>query len=525
MNIGTKNVVIWILAVLLTLSFSMQANAATPEQIEASIDNGLAWLANHQQADGNWTGGYYNIDNDIGATGLALLKFIEYAKEQGMNPTDPAYKYSSNVTKGLKYLDSHLNNVSVGAGQYDGNSNGNMIYLGTGDRTYYTGIATMAYAANPGTPKDLVQDLTDWLVNAQCTDNTAQQYGVWSYSGFSCWGDNSNTGYATLGLGYALKSGATVPPGTNNTKTNLSSYVNYIQNKPGAADDGTEDDPDGGSGYTSPDSWVNSLKTGNLIFEAVLSGDAIESPRILNATDYIDRHWNDNVEGWKGNLSAQIPYNTQYQTTYTIMKGFEAIGLVTLNGKNWFDNISTVIVNDQLPDGNWTKCPNYVWQGGWGASIATDDLCTAWALLTLEKVTPIKPPTGGNVTGGGSIVSPITPPPKKGNAAPNNKATFGFVAHYADGATIPSGNLQYTDHVSGMNVHGNVTALSVDKATMTAIFSGTAKVNGVDGYAYTVTVVDNGEPGKSDTFAINIPGVPYTASGTLTGGNIKIHNP
>ncbi len=171
-----------------------------------------------------------------------------------------------------------------------------MTYLGIWDKTYYTGIATMAYAAND-TPGVLVQDLTDWLVNAQCTDNTAQQYGVWSYDGFSCWGDNSNTGYATLGLGYALNASATIPASTNNTKTNLSSYVNYIQNKPGPADNGTEDDPDGGSGYYIPSYWVNSLKTGNLIFEAVLSGDAKDSARILNATDYIIRHWNDTVDG------------------------------------------------------------------------------------------------------------------------------------------------------------------------------------------------------------------------------------
>ncbi len=132
----------------------------------------------------------------------------------------------------------------------------------------------------------------------------------------------------------------------------------------------------------------------------------------------------------------------------------------------------------------------------------------------------IAAPPKGNVTGGGWIVSPITPVPKN-----NNKATFGFIAHFVNGNAIPSGNLEYTDHVIGMKVLGNVTALSVNKTTMTATFSGIAKVNGEGGFAYTVTVVDNGEPGRMDTFGIKIPGKNYVASAKLGGGNIQIQDP
>ncbi|WP_394295707.1 hypothetical protein [Candidatus Methanoperedens nitratireducens] len=34
--------------------------------------------------------------------------------------------------------------------------------------------------------------------------------------------------------------------------------------------------------------------------------------------------------------------------------------------------------------------------------------------------------------------------------------------------------------------------------------------------------MDNGKPGKRDTFAISIPTISYTANGTLGGGNIKV---
>lgn len=75
-----------------------------------------------------------------------------------------------------------------------------------------------------------------------------------------------------------------------------------------------------------------------------------------------------------------------------------------------------------------------------------------------------------------------------------------------------------------MKVHGNVTSLSVDKTTNSAIFSGIAKITNATmniTAAYTVEVVDNGS-GKMDTFAIDIPSISYMANGTLGGGNIQV---
>ncbi len=520
MKTGKRVLSIVLAAILVLSAFSVictPVSAASDEEIDEAIEKGLAWLAEQQnQTDGRWKGSDGNTEYDVGATGLVLLKFIEYANEQGMDPTGPEYIYSENVIKGLKFLDSHQVTDPVPAGGYDGNSNGNMIHLDGFHLTYLTGTALMAYAANPGTPQDLVQDLTDWLVNAQCNDTTSLYYGVWSYDGFDCWGDNSNTGYATLGLGYALNAGASIPA---TTTTALSSYVDYIQNDPGPADDGAEDDPDGGSGYTDPSSWVNSLKTGNLIYEAVLSGDAVDSSRILNATDYIDRHWNDDVEGWKGNLSAQVPYNTQYQTAYTIMKGLEAIGLGELNGKDWFDEISTAIVNEQLPDGNWTNGPYYVSPGGW-PYIATDDLCTAWALLTLEKITPVAPMTPGKVTGGGQINAPKTVM-VKGKLV--DRATFGFNVVYEEGDPAPKGELEFFDHATGMNVHAHdMTRLAVSDEKTKAWFEGTCTIDGVSGHTFKAYVEDNNEPGENDVFKIELD-TGYAAGGTLLNGNIQIH--
>ncbi len=105
----------------------------------------------------------------------------------------------------------------------------------------------------------------------------------------------------------------------------------------------------------------------------------------------------------------------------------------------------------------------------------------------------------------------------------NGKGTFGFVAGYKDHQTSPSGNLVYIDHTIGMKVKAtSVTSYTGSGNTRT--FGGDASINGASGYTYSVTVVDNGEPGAGhDTFSIHLS-TGYSASGTLGGGNIEIHS-
>jgi hypothetical protein len=179
-----------------------------------------------------------------------------------------------------------------------------------------------------------------------------------------------------LGLGYAETSECeiTVP---NFVYDELDIWIDYIQNDPGPADDGWEDDPDGGSGYSAPDSWVNIYKTGNLLFEMALVGDAETTGRVQDAIDYIVRHWNDDIDpGWNGTPA-------DYQATYTAMKGLEVFGIDTIDGIDWFDEFSDVIVAQQNADGSWPGTCNY------GNSV----LCTAWAMLTLQKEVPEIGPT------------------------------------------------------------------------------------------------------------------------------------
>jgi hypothetical protein len=120
------------------------------------------------------------------------------------------------------------------------------------------------------------------------------------------------------------------------------------------------------------------------------------------------------------------------------------------------------------------------------------------------------PPVGDFVTGGGWITTPS-----------------GARANFGVGGGIKNagfwGHLTYIDHGSnGFKVKGTgVTSYQVTGPISRRI-KGTAEIDGVGGYFYTVDVTDAGEPGRNDTFTITLSN-RYYASGNLAGGNIQLH--
>lgn len=367
-----RNLLSAILAVAILLLAVMPARAATEEEIEQAIVDGLAWLAAQQNPDGSW-----GSSCRVAHTGMAVLKFESRAIELGLDPMGDDYEYSDQVALGLDYIVANAHDIAIGvqpAGDPDGNGNGKGVYFDDcGRPTYNTGIAMMAIAASghPELYADILQDAVDYMAFGQCDAGWGR--GGWWYSHNAGGADNSNSGYATLGLGYAV---APLPYGFELTippfvKDELSIWIDYIQN------DVDGDTLDGGSGYTHPNDWVNILKTGNLIYEMALVGDAVDTQRVQDAIDYIERHWNDAGgcgTGWKDHRQAM----------FTMMKGFEAFGIdkIDLDGDSilehdWFDEVSTHLVGTQNADGSW---PPDCWAG--------QIMSTAWALLTLERAVP-----------------------------------------------------------------------------------------------------------------------------------------
>jgi hypothetical protein len=420
-----KRIALTILVVLLlqTAFIVPSVMSATEEEIEESIVRGLDWLAAQQNPDGSWGA---NPGQITAITGFALIKLQMRAYELDYeSPFDPAYEYSTNVVGGWVFIfnvtndvPTHMNAQYMGPQthdsrqddpDFDGNGIGTYFHNPTIAYTVYTtGICLMALEASgtpgrvndggidfdgdgtPDTFKEIAQDTAEWLAFAQ--GDSGNDEGGWGYTALdnqtvNLATDNSNGGYAVLGLAAAEGFDCTVPGWV---RTELDVWIDTIQ-------DPVNGDPDDGGSYYNPDwlpgtPWVNELKAGNLIFQMTFFGDAPSTPRFMDAMDYIERHWmdQDNDPGWGYN---QDP--AHYQAMFCLMKGFEysGIDLIDLDGDgtpehDWYQEFAQVIVDQQNPDGSWPP-------SDWGDTL----LNTLWALLTLEKITPPPPPppVGGTV--------------------------------------------------------------------------------------------------------------------------------
>lgn len=164
--------------------------------------------------------------------------------------------------------------------------------------------------------------------------------------------------------------------------------------------------------------------------------------------------------------------------------------------------------------------------------ILTDD-CGNKTTMNYDFVV-VYDPSAGFVTGGGWINSPAGA--YKVNPELTGKATFGFVAKYKKGATIPDGNTEFQFHAAGMNFKSNVYDWLVI-AGMKAQFKGSGTINNSGDYGFMLTAID----GNPDKFRIKIwnkntdekvydnqientddNADPSTALG---GGSIVIHTP
>ncbi|MHC4842686.1 MAG: prenyltransferase/squalene oxidase repeat-containing protein [Planctomycetota bacterium] len=366
-----------IIAVLLIfLLATVPAISATEEEIEESVVKGLEWLAAVQATDGSW--GHSSCDR-VAATGLVVLKFEDRAFDLGFSdPMDPEYEYHQEVIDGLDYILSHMQVQAISpepTGDPDTNGNGIGVYfVDCGGHEIYNSSLAMAAIASSGNPElygIILQDAVDYMAWTQADPACGAHRGGWRYGGGDvCDSDQSNTGYVTVALGYAASGFGSIIP--QFVKDEHSIWIDLMQ------DDVDGDTHDGGSWYAPGWHWVNILKTGNLIYEMALVGDNPETQRVKDAIDYIERHWNDAGgcnTGWRDHRQAM----------FTMMKGFQAFGIETIEVGaiviDWFDEVSTHLVNTQNVDGSW---PNDCWGG--------PILSTAWALLTLEKAVP--PPPG-----------------------------------------------------------------------------------------------------------------------------------
>lgn len=140
-------------------------------------------------------------------------------------------------------------------------------------------------------------------------------------------------------------------------------------------------------------------------------------------------------------------------------------------------------------------------------------------------------PTGGCwLTSGGWLNASI-------NGGAKNRHSFG-----GNVGPPPAGSWEHQDHSNGLNFHSN--DAHIDRCyhdggdgpghpkanDNVAEFSGTGRLNNVDGFAFEARVIDRGEPGKKDVYGIRVWRVSddqtfIDVDKMLSGGNIQIHPP
>jgi hypothetical protein len=136
-------------------------------------------------------------------------------------------------------------------------------------------------------------------------------------------------------------------------------------------------------------------------------------------------------------------------------------------------------------------------------------IASAHADIRCENITC----KGGDfITGGGFIFG----------SPSGSRGTFGVAGGIKKSGDW--GHLTYIDHGTGMKVKStSVTTYTVGATANSRVITGAAEINGVTG-TYRVEVADNGEPGRDDTFNIELSN-GYRAVGLLSGGNIQLHKP
>ncbi len=140
-------------------------------------------------------------------------------------------------------------------------------------------------------------------------------------------------------------------------------------------------------------------------------------------------------------------------------------------------------------------------------------------------------PTGGCwLTSGGWLTAYI-------NKGQKSRHSFG-----GNVGPPPSGAWEHQDHGAGLNFHSNDAHIiecfqdgqggpGNPKADVNvARFEGTGRLNNEDGYAFEAQVIDRGEPGKNDQYAIRVWRISdgeefINIDSKLSGGNIQIHPP
>jgi CSLREA domain-containing protein len=225
---------------------------------------------------------------------------------------------------------------------------------------------------------------------------------------------------------------------------------------------------------------------------------------------------------------APVAVADSYSTTQGVILNVPAQGVLSNDTDVDGDALSAILVGGPSQgsltlnaNGSFSYVPNPGFSGMDSFTYkANDGLADSNVATVKINVTPA-PSTEGKITGSGSL------------DGGRRHFNININSHQQQGAFAFSGDLNFSDDEHGITLLSTaVTSFSISSDGIVGIISGRARVNGRDGYSFTVILEDHGEPGAGvDKFRILIagPGLQYdsldyaVAAGILERGNIQIH--
>lgn len=348
---------------------TIENDAIIYSEVFEPIDEGLAWLRTRQYGDGSW---YHSV----GITSLAALAFLN----SGYDETDLSVKSA------IEYILSYVQaDGSIGSDYY---------------RTYETSIAILPLVATHNEAYSVtIENAKNWLVASQW-DEDCIWWNVnkenWYYGGFGYGShsrpDLSNTQWALMGLDAAGL------PLDDPTWKRAQIFLARSQNRRTTV---TIDFGDGTLYTVQPYTWQSnnggfiyypgaSLAGGTMsygsmtaagIWSLLLCGVDVNDPRlkgdgiIKGGLDWIAEHYTlDSNPGMPGYMSQRFVY---YHYV-TLSKALTMARIATVNGNDWYQDLSNKLASLQYPDGYWVS--SYSGHG----SEYIPELATAYSILALQ---------------------------------------------------------------------------------------------------------------------------------------------
>ncbi|MDZ4774073.1 MAG: prenyltransferase/squalene oxidase repeat-containing protein [Planctomycetota bacterium] len=324
------------------------AVVVTPEQ-ELAVERGLAWLAEHQAADGSWVSKVgFKLNNDfrytaddkghLGVTSLAGMAFLAGGHLPGRG------KYGKNVDQSLKFVLSCV--------QEDG-----YITFG-GTRMYDHAFATLFLAEVYGMTsredvKVALQKAVDFIVKSQ----NAQ--GGWRYEPYSNESDMSIVVCQVIALRAARNIGIRVPRSTVERAARYVVDSSILRDTPIDLNMGYQGGAEIGTFRYQREHHSRTSFPLTAAGVTALHGLGIYSDELIKkGLDYLQR----NLTSFNREPSASHSREKgHYYFWYGHYYGVQA--MYTAGSPYWepyFEELRSVLLQMQLPDGSW---PNDVGPG------------------------------------------------------------------------------------------------------------------------------------------------------------------